>query len=87
MKFFPFAASQKIYINNAFEFKRDLIKTPIGSSYYVFTYDGVEFYPSIPTGWCLARISAWLEHKKGIKSKIICTYKPFARYWKPFEKQ
>ena len=67
----PFATSQKLYINNSFEFKRDLIKTPIDPSYYIYTYDAVELYPSIPIDMCLSRISTWLENKKGIKGKLL----------------
>ena len=66
---FPLAASQQLYINNSFEFKRELIKTPIDPSYSIFTYDAVELYPSIPTNLCLNRISTWLENKKGFKGK------------------
>lgn len=65
----PLATSQKLYLNNSFQFKKENIKIPIAPTCSVSTYDAVELYPSILIDLCLNRITSWFEKKKIFKVK------------------
>ena len=65
----PLAATQKLYVKNSFEFKRDLAKAELGPNCSIFTYDAVNLYPSIPTDECIQCITSWLSKQKNISKE------------------